>query len=228
MIGKRGPSTAWVVGIHPRPDLKLDVMFAVRGQTVRLKLRRRLGKKFMKYNIVGSTGLLTWKRKKILDWRPLPVTQSTGVNAPIDLALAPAASGRAHVFISYPHGSAEDAGWVASAFKAAGVPVWVDESSIAPGDSLPTRIEEGIKGATVFVPLIDAAWIASEWCITELEIARANKVRVVPMRLEPGRFNVPPNVRQALKDVGEPLALDLRRADANQRLMNLARQFATT
>ena len=225
MFAKRGPSPASVTGIHPRHDLKLDVMFAVRGQTVRLTLRRRLGKKFMKHNTVGGTGLLTWKRRKILDWRPQRVPHPF---PPVGSAPAPVTDGTARVFVSYPHGSAEDAHWVANAFHAAGVPVWIDESNLQPGDSLPTSIEQGIKNATAFVPLIDEAWIASEWCITELEIARTNGVRVVPMRLDHGRFSVPRNVRQALQSVGEPVALDLRRADANQRLINLARQLATT
>jgi hypothetical protein len=225
MIGKRGPTPASVAEIHPRHDLELDVVFAVRGRTVRLTLHHRSGKEFMRYNTVGSAGLLTWKRRKVLDWLPLPASQSTGMSAPAGSAFA---TGGARVFVSYPLDAAEDAAWVARAFQAAGVPVWIDETNLAPGDSLPASIEEGIKSATVFVPLIDDAWIASEWCVTELKIARINGVRVVPMRIDHGRFNVPPDVRQALRAVGEPLTVNLRRADANQRLMDLASELAGT
>lgn len=223
-MGKQGPHPASVVAIHPRHNLKYNVLFSVRGRTVSLTLKRRLGNKFLKYNTVGSTGLLTWKRNRLFDWRPMPNPrgpQSFDAQGPAGVSRTLRATGKV-AFISYSSMATEDAYWVADAFRGAGAQVWLDESEIAAGSSLPAAIRHGISSADVFVPVVDDAWFGSDWCQRELALARQHHTRVAPIRINHGRLQLDKTAKAALATVGEPLVVDLRGARANAKLIELA------
>ncbi len=227
-MAKQGPSPAAVVGINPRHDLKYDITFSVRGELVQLTMGRRLGNRFTKQNVVGSSGLLTWKRRSLVDWQPVPVAPPTRSTGPIGLrGRQRKPQGRpARIFVSYSHEAPEDAEWVATAFESAGANVWRDTIRLRAGASLPDSIAEGIGSSDVFVPLIDEAWLQSEWCLRELRLAKQHGTRVVPIQIHFGKFSPPNAVQSLLVDLGDPVVLNLRRADAADRLLELADELA--
>jgi hypothetical protein len=100
------------------------------------------------------------------------------------------------VFISH---SAVDKAFVrmlAHKIEKAGFRVWLDEKELLVGDSLPKKISEAIKSASVVLVVVSSASIQSRWLSFELNQATQKmvegKCRVIPVVIE--QTELPPEV----------------------------------
>jgi TIR domain len=78
---------------------------------------------------------------------------------------------------------------VAERLRADGLRVWLDEWELKPGDSIPAKIEEGLKHSRVLVLCMSAHAFGSEWAQLESHTFRfkdpLNKERCfIPLRLD--------------------------------------------
>ena len=78
---------------------------------------------------------------------------------------------------------------LAARLKKDGVPVWLDEEQIKPGDSIPAKIEEGLEHSRVLVLCMSANAFGSDWAQLESGTFRfrdpLNKERrFLPLRLD--------------------------------------------
>jgi len=93
------------------------------------------------------------------------------------------------VFLSY---SAQDKGVVsdlAARLRDRGLRVWFDDWEIAPGDSVPARIEAGLEGSAVLVLCMSQGAFASPWASLESQTFRFRDPlnrdrRFIPLRLD--------------------------------------------
>jgi hypothetical protein len=93
-----------------------------------------------------------------------------------------------HVFISHNWNDKPIARKLATDLSAKGIGVWVDEAEIKLGDSLITKIRDGIDKVDYVFVLLSKHSIDSEWVKKEVEIAmnqeiEGKKVKVVPILL---------------------------------------------
>lgn len=223
-MGRHGPEPAHIEAIHPLYTLKVDVIFAVRDQQVRVRLDRRTADRFQRHNAVGTTGLLTWKGRRMVKWQPVGTPtqrRSKRVASTLDRQ-----SGIHRSFISYPGAAAADARWVAQVLVNAGIDVWLDEQQLVAGDSLPDRIVNSIRSSQSFVPIVDQAYLNSDWCARELHAAADAGIPVVPVKFSFEKLVVPRRLRDVYEILlGDPLMVDLRRADAEDQLLALAKRL---
>lgn len=101
-------------------------------------------------------------------------------------------------FISYSHEDRGIAERIAEGLRAGGIDAWLDKYEIIPGDSLIRKIfEEGLAGADVFVVILTASSIKSNWVRQELDVALIRRIegitRVIPLKI--GDVNVPEPLR---------------------------------
>ena len=78
---------------------------------------------------------------------------------------------------------------IAKRLRADGLRVWFDEWEIKPGDSIPSKIEEGLERSRVLVLCMSANAFGSEWAQLESQTFRfrdpLNKERrFIPLRLD--------------------------------------------
>ncbi len=93
------------------------------------------------------------------------------------------------VFISYAN---EDRGWArrfAESFRAAGVEVWMDEWSLAPGDALTSRISDELSSGDTFVLILSQNWVNSRWSQHEAALVETREfdergIMLVPVRID--------------------------------------------
>ncbi len=92
------------------------------------------------------------------------------------------------VFISYRKGHEEVAHALALTLQEAGLTAWFDEWEVYPGDSLPGKIEDGLRAARAFVPLLSADYEAGRWATKEMRTAVSKAVDegipIIPVVLE--------------------------------------------
>jgi len=96
---------------------------------------------------------------------------------------------RRRVFLSYNKADVDVARSVGAHLALAGVDVWFDEWAIKAGDSIPGRLNEGLRAFNAFLLLWSAKASRSKWVRQELNSAvmRAVKkrtARVIPCRLD--------------------------------------------
>jgi hypothetical protein len=96
---------------------------------------------------------------------------------------------RRRVFLSYNKADVEVARNIGAHLALAGVDVWFDEWVIKAGDSIPGRLDEGLKGFDAFLLLWSSRAARSKWVRQELNSAvmRAMKkkaARVIPILLD--------------------------------------------
>ncbi len=72
------------------------------------------------------------------------------------------------VFISYSHNDADFAEELASNLVRGNVQVWIDRWELHVGDSILTRIQEAIGGASALIVILSQSSVESEWCKKEL------------------------------------------------------------
>ena len=78
---------------------------------------------------------------------------------------------------------------LAERLKADGLRVWLDEWEIRAGDSIPSKIEEGLEGSRVLVLCMSAAAFGSDWATVESQTFRFRdplnrERRFIPLRLD--------------------------------------------
>ncbi len=70
-----------------------------------------------------------------------------------------------------------------------GIPIFVDDKDIAPGDSIPERIHHGIERSTHLILILSAHAIASNWVREEFDIAKMRErinssYKIIPLLIE--------------------------------------------
>ena len=80
------------------------------------------------------------------------------------------------VFLSYTSDDTEVARRIAEALTAAGIDTWWSEWSIAPGDSLRQKIDEGLADCTHFLVLLTPQSIEKPWVNAEMDAALVQKL----------------------------------------------------
>ena len=93
------------------------------------------------------------------------------------------------VFLSHSSKDKATVRQIAERLRAGGLRVWLDEWEIRPGDSIPTKIEEGLEQSTVLVLCMSANSLGSDWAIVESQTFRFRdplnrKRRFIPVRLD--------------------------------------------
>src|SRR5579871_6176242 len=93
---------------------------------------------------------------------------------------------RDQVFISYARADAEAADALAQALNHVGVLIWMDRTSLAPGENWQQSIVDGLAASKVVAVLISKASLASKFVFREaLALAKAGQ-RIIPILIEPG------------------------------------------
>jgi hypothetical protein len=85
------------------------------------------------------------------------------------------------VFISYSRKDAIFARRLDIAFKIANRVIWVDWLNIPRGENFREEIEHGIEVSDTFLCVVTEDWLTSEMCQWELQYARKNSKRVIPL-----------------------------------------------
>ena len=92
------------------------------------------------------------------------------------------------VFISYRSPHERFAESIAQRLGTEGIMPWFDKWDILAGDSLPGKIEEGLRESAAFIPIITADYQKGTWATEELQSAIAKRVeteyKIVPVLLE--------------------------------------------
>jgi hypothetical protein len=99
------------------------------------------------------------------------------------------------VFLSHSSLDAEAVRAVGAALRERGIEIWIDAEQIAVGDSIPSRIEQGLRDADVLLVFISQSFLASSWCRAEYEPLLAEEIEsgttaVVPVRLDDAELPV--------------------------------------
>jgi hypothetical protein len=95
----------------------------------------------------------------------------------------------ARIFISYNHHDQDWATPLAAQLKLAGADVWIDKWEIRPGDSIPSKIGEGIATAEVVLLLWSENASKSPWVGAEMDTALTQllddaSTRLITVRLD--------------------------------------------
>ena len=88
--------------------------------------------------------------------------------------------------------------------RASGLDGFLDERSIRPGESIPSRIEHGLETCDVYIPVLSPTALKSPWCDWEIDIAitlsreaaRNERPRIMPVIAE--KCTVPACLRHLL------------------------------
>jgi formylglycine-generating enzyme required for sulfatase activity len=88
--------------------------------------------------------------------------------------------------------------------RASGLDGFLDERSIRPGESIPSRIEHGLETCDVYIPVLSPTALKSPWCDWEIDIAitlsreaaRNERPRIMPVIAE--KCTVPARLRHLL------------------------------
>jgi hypothetical protein len=95
----------------------------------------------------------------------------------------------ARVFLSHATADKPAARRIAEALRAAGHQPWLDEDEILVGESIPTAVEQGLRGADFVVICLSKVaaahgWIEAETDATLMQQLHERKERILPVRLE--------------------------------------------
>ena len=88
------------------------------------------------------------------------------------------------VFISYSRKDIDTARAVCDALTNAGVPCFLDESSIDPGTPFPEEIAKAIRACSAVVVILSTNVLSSSWVESEVREARFGKKWLVPYRID--------------------------------------------
>ncbi len=80
-------------------------------------------------------------------------------------------------FITHSWKDIEFARRLCDDFRAHGVEGFLDAHSINPGDSIPSRIERGLKDCDVYIPVFSPDALQSGWCDWEIDMAIVMKMK---------------------------------------------------
>jgi hypothetical protein len=190
------------------------VLFEAQGEPIEVKLSKRQAKQFVKTFSEGDTGHLVYAGKDLVSWEKIssdrPVRPSTHIA----------------LFLSYAHEWSDDAKYIAQVFQSHGLDVWIDTGELRVGDKLTDRVQEAIRKADYFVPLLSPDYFSSPWCIRELEKAADEGVKLIPVKVSEGELTLPPHLKNLYEErLGEPVFLDIRKRDPSLKLAEVAEQM---
>jgi MinD-like ATPase involved in chromosome partitioning or flagellar assembly len=116
---------------------------------------------------------------------------------PTKSAVAPQSPSQRMAFVSYSVRDADAVEPVVKRLRERGVPLWYDRTSLRPGDEIQPVMTEAIRISTAVLYFIGEASLTG-WRLRELELARAQHVRIVPILVASARYEQLPD---ALQDV---------------------------
>jgi hypothetical protein len=96
------------------------------------------------------------------------------------------------IFISYNHEDRAHAERLVSQLVLNGVEVWWDEWSVLVGDSIYTRVCEGISASRYLAVLLTANSLQSRWVQEELDLAKVRELESRSVIILPLRFDATP------------------------------------
>jgi YVTN family beta-propeller protein len=99
-----------------------------------------------------------------------------------------------YVFISYSHQDQPFVERMAQQLRKSGTEVWIDHSNLSYGEKYPERIEKEIAGCAVFIPVMSAHSVNSEWVGKEHRWATRYKRTIMPVSLDGHVFPTYKNV----------------------------------
>jgi len=93
------------------------------------------------------------------------------------------------VFVAYAHKDKDKARELAEELKEHGLRVWFDEFNIKPGDSIRSKIDEGLSTSGYLVALLSKSSIESNWTQKEFKMALEREnlgkwPKVIPVLIE--------------------------------------------
>jgi len=103
--------------------------------------------------------------------------------------MADALSSDNSVFVSYSHYDREIAERLVSLLVLNGIPVWWDEWNVLIGDSIFTRVAEGVSACQYLTILLSKQSLSSRWVQEELDMAKVREfenrsVVILPLKIE--------------------------------------------
>jgi len=103
------------------------------------------------------------------------------------------------VFISYTSNDAPFAEWLAATLESSNTEVWIDKWKIGVGDSIVSRVNEGIAAADNIIVMLSPASVASRWVQQEIGAAftlmlTERGVKLLPALIE--NCEIPPLLAQ--------------------------------
>ena len=117
----------------------------------------------------------------------------------------------AHVFISYVRDDQKRVDALVAALRAVGIEVWIDKSSIKPGERWQKAIRDAITSGTFFIACFSRAsharmksYMSEELTIAldDLRMRPANRTWFIPVRLEDVEIpDLPINRRESITDL---------------------------
>lgn len=102
-------------------------------------------------------------------------------------------------FISYAHepDSRAVARTLATRLRRDGVPVWLDEWELQPGEEWQSKVKAALEESKTVLAIVSASSLDSEWLQSELKDALAQNKVVIPVLNEKAGFN---DIPECLKD----------------------------
>lgn len=94
-------------------------------------------------------------------------------------------------FITHSWKDMDFARWLCDNLRANGLDGFFDAHSVNPGDSIPSRIERGLKECDVYIPVFSPDALKSNWCDWEIDMAitmnrtRQGRPRIIPVIAKP-------------------------------------------
>lgn len=85
------------------------------------------------------------------------------------------------IFLSHSNNDEWLAGVIAEKIEAAGIKVWLDEMSLAGGESVTNAVIRGIRNSDEAVVLVSNQSLRSQWVAAEIGMAMAVKKRITPL-----------------------------------------------
>ena len=138
------------------------------------------------------------------------------------------------VFLSHSRRDAEVARRLHARLDAEGVPTWLDQAELLPGDSLIGKIQQAIAEFDYLAVLLSPASVTSSWVATEVQAAlnqeiEHRRIKVIPILVEP--CEVPLFLRDKLyvdltQDFEAGVALLLRRLNPRPEVAAARRLFS--
>ena len=109
----------------------------------------------------------------------------------------------ANVFVSHRGSDLSEAERLAREVRGAGHTVWLDAWAIGPGDSIPGRMNEGLREADYLLLCysssgVESPWMAREWMSTLARQLDGSRGKILPVLLTGGS---PPPILADLKYV---------------------------
>jgi TIR domain/SIR2-like domain len=97
--------------------------------------------------------------------------------------------GKLKIFISHSHRDKEAVDLIAENLASAGHSIWIDRQQLQPGDSISSKIQEGLERADAIIFVISSNALRSEWVQREfvtvvLQQISKQQQRIIPIRLD--------------------------------------------